>query len=291
MKMLQGYDVEIRSDVHRSQLLRDARYFHLKGLEQRLIPHQISYNLRRQQSEILIKLEDIRQSGVSFTPESTSSISYSIPGPGFVSYARPYTDDASTTNALVLETSSLEATILHLPQFTSPYSGSREIEAHVTFHADTLRRMTSLLSVVASKMGLPSTQPLGLLHMQMQTGAGTQPITPANSGISGPRVRVHLGEDSALEVDGVHAELGVNDEGFVDVKKGSEWVYASSREGKADWDWVVRRAHWLIRIETAATSVNGDGEMKVQAVLHGVKIAAFTCERHRNASRGFLGGT
>ncbi|TKA55084.1 hypothetical protein B0A55_12465, partial [Friedmanniomyces simplex] len=73
LHILKGYPVEVRSENHRTELLRDARYFHLKGLEQRLIPHTISYNLARKQSEILVRLEDIRQSGVSFVSDTAAS--------------------------------------------------------------------------------------------------------------------------------------------------------------------------------------------------------------------------
>ena len=61
LHFLKGYPVEVRGDEHRTELLRDARYFHLKGLEQRLIPHHISYNLARKTTEILVRLEDLRQ--------------------------------------------------------------------------------------------------------------------------------------------------------------------------------------------------------------------------------------
>ena len=73
LSVLKGYPLKIRDEEHRAELLRDARFFHLKGLEQRLIAHHISYNLERQQSEIVIRLENIRQSGVSFVADSAES--------------------------------------------------------------------------------------------------------------------------------------------------------------------------------------------------------------------------
>ena len=66
IRMLKGYEIEIRSDTHRQNLLRDARYFNFRGLEQRLIPHRISFNSRKELEEIEIRLEDVRQSGISF---------------------------------------------------------------------------------------------------------------------------------------------------------------------------------------------------------------------------------
>ncbi|KAJ5456158.1 uncharacterized protein N7458_003741, partial [Penicillium daleae] len=53
LHLLRGYPLHIRNADHRAELLRDCRYFHLRGLEQKLIPHHISYNPFRQRSEIV----------------------------------------------------------------------------------------------------------------------------------------------------------------------------------------------------------------------------------------------
>jgi hypothetical protein len=291
IRVLQGYNVEIRNDVHRSQLLRDARYFHLKGLEQRLIPHEISYNLARQQSEILIRLEDIRQSGISFTPDSAHSSSettvpITTPKSGFVSYARPYTNDAETNHSLILETSSSESTTLSLPTSSSSSSDKTVIDARATFHADTLRRITALFGVIASKMGLPATQPFGLMHMQTGSGMTSQSVTPANSGVSETKVRVRINSECALYLDGVPAEYGIDAQGGVGIKRDGQWTRfrgGSEENSNTEVEWVVKRAHWRIRVEPV-----GD-EGRMQVILCGVKIEALTSQRHRNSSRGFLG--
>jgi hypothetical protein len=331
MQILQGYDVEIRSDVHRAQLLRDARYFHLKGLEQRLIPCDISYNLKRQQSEILLRLEDIRQSGISFTPDqppgsdassasntrssttpagfpdspapSLSSSDPSHPRPGFVSYARPYTDDHSRTHILILETSTSESTTLYLPSTstsTTP-SSSSPLDLRATFHLTTLSRITSLFSVVAAKMGLPATQPLGLMYLQTGRGVAAQPVSPANSGVSETRVRVRLDAECALELDGDEAEVVCDARGRgVRSVKSARWVWGGSGSGSGsggsglsasdaeahEVEWVVKRAHWRVRVE--AVQIEG-GESRMQVVLCPVRLQAFRAERGRNAARGFLG--
>ncbi|PHH85532.1 hypothetical protein CDD83_285 [Cordyceps sp. RAO-2017] len=69
LRLLRGYPVEIRDEVHRQELLRDARYFHFKGLEQQLIPHAISYNPLRRRDEIVLRLENVQKSGVSVAQE------------------------------------------------------------------------------------------------------------------------------------------------------------------------------------------------------------------------------
>lgn len=352
LQVLQGYDVEIRNDAHRARLLRDARYFHLKGLEQRLLPCEISYNLKRQQSEILIRLEDIRQSGISFSADkgANDSDSSSVsgvqsmgvsPGPlptskatspapstmssssiskaGYVSYARPYTDDHARTNILILEITTIESTTLHLPSAApqAPESGPLEVNLRVTFHNSTLARITSLFSVIASKMGLPATQPLGLMYLQSGGGVAAQPVSPANSGVSERRVRIRLDSDSALEIDGAPAELGIdahtgrvgirgssgrvirlhNARGPYHSQVESEWLWGGSRneheysnlrvdDEEVEMDWTIKRAHWRLRVEP----IESDGEgRRMQVILCGVKVEASTIERTRNLQRGFLG--
>jgi hypothetical protein len=336
IKILQGYNIEIRNDEHRSQLLRDARYFHLKGLEQRLIPCEISFNLKRQQSEILLRLEDIRQSGVTFSqdkidsdtaspsgvqsqiglspsaskapsPVSSTTSGSAVSNAGYVSYARPYTDDHARTNILILEVSARETTTLYFPpyapQASSPTAPCLNLRA--TFHNSTLARITSLFSVIASKMGLPATQPLGLMYLQTGSGVAAQPVSPANSGVSERRVRVRLDADCALEIDGSPIELSIDEvSGRVGVlrisRRGeayvkSEWLWGGAKphsehmlraDGKeVETEWVVKRAQWRLRVQP----VEYDGEeRRMQVVLCGVKIEAFTVERSRNIARGFL---
>jgi hypothetical protein len=354
VKILQGYKVEIRSEEHRAQLLKDARYFHLKGLEQRLIPCEISYNLSRHQSEILIRLEDIRQSGVAFRPDDPSSSSNSgsgstavsiagaspdpslskptSPAPstlgintraGVVSYARPYTDDATNHNVLILEVSGSEHTILHLPvnpPSVAADTSSPTLELRATFHATTLARITSLFSVIASKMGLPATQPLGLMMLQSGGGVAAQPVSPANSGVSERRVRVRISSDCHLEMDNSPVELAIDrasgrvgfklasttrDAKRARISEGNEhdsdlfssqadWIWGGPRVEsdtigrygeENEKEWVVKRAHWRLRVEP----VDGEGG-KMQVILCGVRIEGFSAEKSRNSSRGFLGG-
>ncbi len=267
MKMLQGYDVEIKNETHRASLLRDARYFHLKGLEQRLVPCQKSYNLRKGQNEVLIMLEDIRQSGISFALDSTDSGSELPMASGYVSYARPYTDDATSNSVLIVETSSSESATIHL---ASPSAArSDHVNALVTFHGDTLRRMTSLLKIIASKIGLPSTQALGLT----QTDFANPLVTSVNSRIIEPQVSVRVESDCALTIDNKETDYESSIAGLMPTEK------AGTPE------WVVRRAHWRIRVEP----IDGAKEVQMQAILEPVRIEAFTKERSRNATRSFLG--
>ena len=347
--------MDIKNEAHRAQLLRDVRYFHLRGLEQKLIPCDISFNLKRNQPEILIRLEDIRQSGISFKPDITPSNSSSgsgsndpstaghSPGPGnpqspapsisaslsragTVAYARPYTDDHANTNILILEVSSTESTTLHFPASAPKPTPETplSLELRATFHSNTMARITSLFSVIASKMGLPATQPLGLMMLASGGGVATQPISPANSGVSDRRVRIRISPDCYIEMDKTPVELGVDREsGRLGIKrinaerrmkrvkvseKGyeydgdaevgvSEWVWggakktesqmqneAGGEEEEVSDEWIVKRAHWRLRVEP----VDGDGA-RMQVVLCGVRIEGYAAERSRNRERGFLG--
>ncbi|KAJ5625285.1 hypothetical protein N7510_001594 [Penicillium lagena] len=138
LHLLRGYPVHIRNEEHRAELLRDCRYFHLRGLEQRLIPHQITVNPFTQRSEIAIRLDDVRPSGIHFSRDAASASA------GSVTYARPFVDE--TPADLLLEIGD-ESTVI-----------DRE-----SMRADFLRlaksRIASMLQVVAKKMDVSDGPP------------------------------------------------------------------------------------------------------------------------------------
>lgn len=287
LRFLQGYPVSVRDEAHRADLLRDARYFHLKGLEQRLLPCETSYNLARERSEVLIRLEDIRQSGLSFVPDdspnlstdpsvksSTASSTPSSAAPilappyrGWIHYARPFVDDSAYF--LVMEISgSTESTKLDLQSMRASFSGH------------TKARIASLFQVVANKMNLPVTQPLGLMMMETGGGVAAQPVSLANSGISGDTVRVSIGRDAWVVVDGAVGEWDGDED--IDEGKGMPPL----RVGGvlvATTQWVIHKGQWRLRVR----SMDGDPE-RVEVVLCAVRLEAFTEERTRNGRRGFL---
>jgi hypothetical protein len=136
-------------------------------------------------------------------------------------------------------------------------------------------------------MGLPATQPLGLMYLQTGSGVAAQPVSPANSGVSERRVRVRLDTDCALEIDGQPAEIGVDETSgqFGIWKSTSKALVWSGKGDGEETEWVVKGAQWRLRVEP----VEYDGERRMQVVLCGVKIEAFSVERRRNVERGFLG--
>lgn len=233
LHLLRGYPVEIRSDAHRQSLLRDCRYFNFKGLEQKLIPHHISFNQLRRRDEIVIRIEEILKSGITVHSEPT----HIDPNAAWVNYARPYVDDKP--HELVLEIGG-EKTKIHFPspatkvQNQSP-AGNRNspsrfssnspgqsytalssvsgptsntpimplvlMSGRAEFFRDVRIRISKLFEVISTKLNLPPrTQPLGLL--MASGGAGSQPATPGNTPISEDLVRVVIEPETSITLDG-----------------------------------------------------------------------------------------
>ncbi|EME86293.1 uncharacterized protein MYCFIDRAFT_202462 [Pseudocercospora fijiensis CIRAD86] len=306
LHVLKGYPVEVRNEQHRQELLRDARYYHLKGLEQRLIPHNITFNLGRQKSEILIRLEDIRTSGVSFVADRdseggsaaaspTSSTAYSIAnGPGWIHYQRPYVD--SEAYSLIVEIGGEENTILTVEP-RSPSSLARM--ARATFHRQTLSRITRLFSVIADKMNLPITQPLGLMMLERGAGVASLPVSPRNTGMSEEKVKVRIGRDADVVVDGnewtVSGEAEEVTESPMELDTGHEAAATrrSKRRRKAAEErqeveeWIVSKAQWRLRVQPRSGGAQS-GKSGAEVILAAVKIQGYSIEKSRNAERAFL---
>ncbi|KAI9797352.1 MAG: hypothetical protein M1833_005532 [Piccolia ochrophora] len=198
LHMLRGYPLHIRNEEHRAELLRDCRYFHLRGLEQKLIPHETSFNLRRNRSEIAIRLEDIKVSGLSYAMDPSPSDH--SPAAGWVNYSRPFADEASYE--LVLEIGG-ECTKIDFRNMRADFYGKAKA------------RISSLFQVVANKMNLPTNQPLGLL--MLSGGAGNQPASPGNTPLSNDQVKIRIERDAHIILDGERywgdrSEFGAQDD-------------------------------------------------------------------------------
>ena len=188
LHMLKGYPLHIRDQEHRAELLRDCRYFHLRGLEQKLIAHEISYNLERQRSEICLRLEDVKPSGVSFVSDVRHSEAPA--SGGWVHYARPFVDD--TSYEMILEISG-ESMVVDLK------------DMRADFHGLTKARVSSLFQVVANKMNLPTNAPLGL--MMLSGGQSAQPASPGHTPLSEDRVKVRIDRTADITLDGETYEV------------------------------------------------------------------------------------
>lgn len=271
LRLLQGYPVNIRNETHRQDLLRDARYFHFKGLEQRLIPHHISYNPIRGIDEITIRLENIQKSGVSIN-HSIDTDDSDAPT-GTVNYARPYVDERPAQ--LILEIA-CQTTRLH---FTP--EGPR-----VEFFRDTRTRFTKLLEVIATKLGMPpTTQPLGLL--MASGGADSKVATPGTTPLSDEDfVKATISSETAVTLNGEDYDTSQiqNSESPDGVNDKSRKRRRTDGAENSPTSWIIDAGQWRLSIQKAA-----GGNSAVECVLQAVQINALTCESGRNRRRGFLG--
>lgn len=188
LHLLRGYPLHIKNEEHRAELLRDCRYFHLRGLEQKIIAHNISFNLERQRNEICLRIEDIKPSGVSYKADESAGDRNTG---GWVYYARPFVDDISYE--LIIEIGG-EATVVSLS------------EMRADFHGLAKARVSSLFQVVANKMNLPTNAPLGLLVL---SGSAQSPHTtsPGHTPLSEDKVKVLFEPASDIWLDGNRYEV------------------------------------------------------------------------------------
>ncbi|MCJ1475447.1 hypothetical protein MMC13_004109 [Lambiella insularis] len=309
LHLLRGYPLHIKNNEHRSELLRDCRYFHLRGLEQKLIRHHISYNVERQKSEIILRLEDIRQSGISFVGDASPSDR--SPLCGWVNYMRPFVDESSYELIVEIGDESLKI------DFRSMRGD---------FHGDAKARITSLFQVVANKMNLPTNIPLGL--MLPLGGVAAQPVSPGNTPLSEDKVKVCIERDAHVLLDG--DEYALDRAGFdaydmqdaladtsaslsvpspAGPQSASLWWQGESsasllpslpsstkpparkrkRKGSLDefGEWIIRKGQWRLRVQPRPEQ-GGHEEQRMEIVLHAVKLDALSGQKGRNMLRGFL---
>lgn len=319
LHMLRGYPVHVRNDAHRAALLRDCRYFNFKGLEQRLIPHALTFNQARAKDEITLRIDDILKSGISVLPDP---LPVSDPLGGWVHYARPFVDEKPAE--LVLEIGA-ENSRLH---FGEAGAAAAAAGVRVEFFRDARARFTRMLEVIASKLNLPpTTQPLGLL--MASGGAAGQPASPGNTVLSEDWVRCILGPETSITLDGASytghlggtgadedpaeaimlssmmgtgqgsfaSSLGPQGGNGMDSPAGMSGLSLNATRKRRRVDengmvaggqagyWIVKTGQWRLRIQSAQ-----NGRSNVECVLIGVKLDAMSGERSRNDARGFLKG-
>lgn len=309
LHLLRGYPLHIKHDEHRAELLRDCRYFNLRGLEQKLIMHHISYNIERQKSEIILRLEDIRQSGISFVGDASPSDR--SPLCGWVNYMRPFVDE--TSRELIVEIGD-EALKIDFRSMRGAFCG------------DVKARITSLFQVVANKMNLPTDIPLGL--MLPLGGVAAQPVSPGNTPLSEDKVKVCIERDAHILLDG--DEYALDGAGFdaYDVQNAMADASASlsvpsptgpqfvpqwqqgqraaspllslpsstklpprkrKRRGSLDefGEWVIRKGQWRLRVQPRPEQRDQE-KQRMEIMLHAVKLDAVSGQKGRNMLRGFL---
>lgn len=160
-----------------------------------------------------------------------------------MTYSRPFVDE--TTYDLVIEIGH-ETTAI-------------DIEAmRADFFSLTKVRIGSLSQVVANKMDLPKTAPLGE-----------------------EKVKIQIPDEADLAVDGESVSWASQD-----ITAQTEVAGPPAKrkrvDGKERGRWVVRTGQWRLR---ARPNTTGDG---LEVVLVAVKLDVYTEQRVRNKARAFL---
>ncbi|GFF31421.1 uncharacterized protein YDR132C [Aspergillus udagawae] len=254
LHLLRGYPLQIKNEEHRAELLRDCRYFHLRGLEQKLIPHHISFNPIRHRSEIVIRLDDVRPSGIRHARDDNPKHT----GPAtrdWVMYARPFVDE--TPHDLILEIGD-ESTILDAPAMRAGFLNLAKA------------RMSSLAQVIAKNIGLEGKGPL------YRTGESAHPSTGGDS------FSIRLERETELVLNGQTVD-------YLDfpgaTAESSERPPAKRKRVEEDLEsgcLVVRKGQWRLVVDSGPAA-------SAELVLIAVKLDVYTEEKMRNRSRGFLG--
>ncbi|KAL8951604.1 MAG: hypothetical protein Q9222_002430 [Ikaeria aurantiellina] len=326
LHILRGYPLSIRNDDHRNQLLRDARYYNLRGLEQRLIPHTVTHNPNYACSEATVRLQDIKPSQISLvnTPPS-SKTPINDTGTLYVRYARPFIPEPS--HLLIVELSTPDEPLVLDCQ-----------DMRVGLLGSTRTRMTALLQTIANKLNLPTTIPLGL--MMTEGGASSKDKGPASTGLSEERVKVEVSAETDVVVDGKPRrwqDKGGDDMGAAGVSNASERAMIDdevegedeSDYGGEDWSsrlndagnvskrsrpspspsmleahvrkrrrkgsksetvpslWTVNKSQWRLKVQPKPNS-DGVRGSNLEVVLIAVKMEAISGETAKNKGRVFL---
>lgn len=268
LHLLRGYPLHIRDEDHRTELLRDCRYFHLRGLEQKLIPHQIAHHPIRNRLEIVLRLEDIRPSGLHFDISSADSSSE-----GWVRYARPFVDNDPAD--LIVEIGH-ESTLLD----------SSNVRAELLGLAKA--RMVSLAQVVASKMNRSTESLLHPEHVTVSWDSETHLVVDGecHSGdfllsLLQPPKAGHANFNVDV-VDAVDANANAN----VDAELAAPPAKRKRIDsfGNSRSRWIVRTGQWRLRVQ----SIGGSPAARWEMALVAVKLDIYTHPRKRNQARPFL---
>ena len=274
----------------------------------KIFAHDISYNAERDSSEIVMRLEDLHKSGISFCGDPSPSDQ--SPLGGWVHYSRPFVDE--TRHEVIVEIGNQEAKV----DFRS---------MRASFYGETKARISSLFQTVADKMNLPSSLPLGL--MMPAGGASAAPASPANTPLSDDRVKIHIGADTHIILDGQEhvldsyasgsqteaEEVTTPSSGIANawpVPRLSPQIQPQQqqspqppptkkrkRRGSLDdfGEWIIKKGQWRMRVQPKLESqqpqlrgrTQEPGRMEI--VLWAVKLDAVSGQRGRNMGRGWLG--
>ncbi|KAF2148372.1 hypothetical protein K461DRAFT_282819 [Myriangium duriaei CBS 260.36] len=269
LNILDGYEVRIRDDEHRQTLLRDARYYHLKGLEQKLVAHQILYNVHRKQREIVLRLGDIKATGISLkisarspTAEVLTSTNESISSSlasfkADLAYARPFTD--SEPLSLIFELGSSDITL----QCSFDRPGNT-----INLCPSSRTRILNLYKIIRTKV--------------LETGSIIAVDMPQSPPVAVIERDAHVRLDGR-NIDWTNVERGENDLSKLWIASLPEPPEEEEAEARQQETWVVNRSQWRLTV-----SFIREPKPVVTVTWRAVKIDAVSGEAQWNAQREFL---
>ncbi|KAI5289597.1 hypothetical protein KEM54_003602 [Ascosphaera aggregata] len=207
LRMLNGYEVHIRDEEHRSALLRDCRYYQFKGVEQRLLPHDISYNVVRRKVEIAIKLEHVKQAGLKFVKSDDDAPAWSE----WLHYSRPNTYDQAYDliiqidgGELVLDTNNMRL----IPHGQLRGKMKRFVDAVKKRYVDTTGVEDDIkgggLSAKSSPAPAPAPMPIPAPLQGNQQPAAIPSHITHDSGLP-VQFSAQFARETAITLDGIHA--------------------------------------------------------------------------------------
>lgn len=254
--MLRGYPLEIRNEEHRAALLRDCRYFHLRGLEQMLIPHHIRFDVIDQQSEIMVHLEDVRQSGVGIRLSMDNPPTETGHKAWKATYARPFTD--THPHELIVQTGADEAMI-------DPGT------SRVQFFGATHEKIHSLLQLMVNQMDPSPDTPSASINKHDDHCVH---VDDADLTMNGKRIDDVAG--LCREAQGLrHARPGHGSN--PPPPKRQRMTQGLDRHT----NWTVRTGQWGLGVVLTETGV-------VEVMIVGVKLDVYTELKDRNRATEFL---
>lgn len=258
LHMLGGYELHVRDAEHRAALLRDCRFYNFRGLEQRLIPCATGFDSLRGVREIVVRLQDLRQSGVGVAGPA---------GEQRVTYARPFVEERAAQLIVDVDEESMRVELRW--GWGVPFGRTYE-------------RLTSLFAVVAGALKLPE----GTLLAPMMWKTN-DPL-----GFRHDRVRVEVTDEAHVVLDG---EEYVVEKGDGELERGDgHEVSAKKRKrdgGRAGLgEWVIKRGQWRLKLRALAERDRTQGMegQLMEIVMQAVKLEAVSGSRGRNMLRGFL---
>ncbi|TKX19093.1 BTB/POZ domain-containing protein 25 [Elsinoe australis] len=267
LHVLKGYDLHIRNEEHRCELLRDARYFHFKGLEQRLIAHQIIHNVTRKRKEIILRLDDLRPSGIKHhvisrspiaPPSTTKDAEPSTASlEALIAYSRPYID--TTSYDLILE----------IPSGIQIYCSLEMPENKMVLDGSIKQKITLVINVACNKIE----QELGLAERPEVVFGDPKAIIERSA---------HVKLDGRA-IDWRNVEEGPNDLSKLWIASLPEPPEDEEVEARSTERWTVGKSQWRLKVVY-------EREPRPRMVVdwEAVRIEAVSSEATWNEERGWL---